>query len=83
MTSYYYYKEITSERDAQQLQGDLQSLQLWESTWLLKFGIPKCHVLKITRATKHKITSNYYLHDTLLEIVEKCKYLGITIYNQI
>ena len=23
------YKEITSERDVQQLQGDLQSLQLW------------------------------------------------------
>ena len=39
------YKEISAVRDAQQLQEDLESLQLWESTWLLKFSIPKCHVL--------------------------------------
>ena len=28
------YKEITTLRDAQQLQEDLESLQLWEGTWL-------------------------------------------------
>ena len=31
------YKEIISVSDVKQLQEDLQSLQLWESTWLLKF----------------------------------------------
>ena len=36
------YKEIATLRDAQQLQDDLESLQLWEGTWLLKFSIPKC-----------------------------------------
>ena len=30
------YKEISAVRDAQQLQEDLESLQLWEGTWLLK-----------------------------------------------
>ena len=69
--------------DVQQLQEDLQSLQLWESTWLLKFSIPKCHVLKVTRATKHKIISDYYLHNTLLQIVENCKYLGVTIQSDL
>ena len=54
------YKEITTFRDAQQLQEDLESLQLWEGTWLLKFSIPKCHVIKITRAIKHKIAYDYY-----------------------
>ena len=72
-----------SLNDVQQLQEDLQSLQLWESTWLLKFSIPKCHVLKVTRATKHKIISDYYLHDTPLQIVENCKYLGITIQSDL
>ena len=61
------YKEISAVRDAQQLQEDLESLQLWEGTWLLKLSIPKCHVLKVTRATKHAIAFNYCLHNTLLE----------------
>ena len=72
-----------SVSDVQQLQDDLQSLQLWESTWLLKFSIPKCHVLRVTRDTKHKIISDYYLNDTPLQIVENCKYLGITIQSDL
>ena len=77
------YKEISAMRDAQQLQEDLESLQLWEGTWLLKFSIPKCHVLKVTRATKHTIAFNYCLHNTLLEVVDSCKYLGITIQHDL
>ena len=77
------YKEIMSVSDVQQLQEDLQSLQLRESTWLLKFNIPKCHVLRVTRATKHKIISDYYLHDNPLQIVENCKYLGVTIQSDL
>ena len=34
------YKEITTIRDAQQFQENLESLQLWEGMWLLKFSIP-------------------------------------------
>ena len=37
------YKEITTVRDAKQLQEDLESFQLWEGTWLLKVSILKCH----------------------------------------
>ena len=66
-------------RDIQQPQEDLNSLQQWESTWLRKFSIPKCHVLKVTRATKYKTLSSYYLYNTILEVVENCKYLGVTI----
>ena len=55
------YKEITTVRDAQQLQEDLESLQLWEGTWLLKFSIPKCNVLKITSTRLHT-TITYITH---------------------
>jgi len=65
----------------QQLQEDLNSLQQWESTWLLKFSIPKCYVLQVTRATKYKILSSYYLHNTILEVIENCKYLGVTVQS--
>ena len=77
------YKEISAVRDAQQLQEDLKSLQLWEGTWLLKFSIPKCHVLKVTRATKHTIAFDCYLHNTPLEVVDSCKYLGVTIKHDL
>ena len=51
--------------------------------WLLQFSIPKCHVLKITRTTKHKIDFNYQLHGMPLCIVDHCKYLGITIQSDL
>ena len=71
----YMHKEVTTVRDAEQLQEDLESLQLWEGTWLLKFSIPKCHVLNITRATRYKIAYNYSvpMHNTPLEVVDSCK----------
>ena len=34
--------------DAQQLQEELRSLQLWEGTWLLKFSISKDSLLCIS-----------------------------------
>jgi len=77
------YKEITTVRDAEQLQEDLKSLQLWEGMWLLKLSVLKCHVLNITRATKHKIAYDYYLHNTPLEVVDSCKYLGVTIQHDL
>ena len=58
------YKQISSINDAVSLQSDLESLQCWGEKWLLKFNVSKCHVLKITRATVHKIEYNYQLHNT-------------------
>ena len=51
--------------------------------YVLKFSIPKCHVLNITRAIKHKIAYDYYLHNTPLEVVDSCKYLGATIQHDL
>ena len=49
------YKEITTLRDAQQLQEDLESLQLREGMWLLKFSIPKCYVLRCQDPSKPRL----------------------------
>ena len=45
--------------------------------------IPKCHALKVKRATMYKILSSYYLHDTILEVVENCKHQlqGFTVWS--
>ena len=53
-------KGIVSERDVQQLQEDLNSLQQLGNIWLLKFSIPKCLVLQVIRPTQYKILFSYY-----------------------
>ena len=77
------YKEISTVRVTQQLQEDLESLQLWEGTWLLKFSIPKCHVVKVLRDIKHAIAFDYCLHYTPLEVVDNGKYLEVTIQHDL
>jgi len=39
--------------------------------------------LNITRAIKHKIAYDYYLHNTPLEVVDSCKYLGVTVQHDL
>ena len=72
---------VSSVNDADRLQTYLESLQHWEEKWMLKFIISKCYVLKITRATVHKIEYNY--HNKSLAELNSCKYLGITIQSDL
>jgi hypothetical protein len=39
------FREIREENDEQMLQADLDSLQSWSDTWLLKFHPNKCKVM--------------------------------------
>lgn len=59
------YNRIRSEEDKNQLQIDLDALQLWSDTWLLKFHPEKCKVLSIyNRSQSKNIAENdYYLYD--------------------
>ena len=81
---YVLYRNIHSLQDCLILQGDLDSLGLWEADWQMKFNVAKCHSMRVTRHYSHKqIIHDYTLHQQTLENVQSAKYLGITITENI
>ncbi len=50
------YNIITCERDRSLLQNDLNSLQNWSESWLLKFHPDKCKYLSIGKESTHQYT---------------------------
>ena len=49
----------------------------------MRFQPVKCNIMQITRKRVKKITASYSLEGTVLENVEKIKYLGVTITNDL
>ena len=76
------YTEISSPSDASLLQYDLDSLQQWESDWLMEFHPLKCQVLHITNR-RSPTRALYTIHGHQLEEVESAKYLGVTIHQKL
>ena len=70
------YRRISSPADSIKLQQDLDSLQEWESKWLMKFNATKCQVLQVTNK-RNPITASYSIHGHTLEVVSSAKYLGV------
>ena len=59
------YKTIIhSPDDCIKLQDNLQSLDQWETKWLMKLNEIKCYVMTISLATKYKMLHNCILHNT-------------------
>ena len=62
------------------MQEDLTNLKLREVDWQMKFNVPKCHSMSVTRHQHHKqVLFDYSLHNQTLENVQSAKYFGITI----
>jgi thymidine kinase len=58
------FREIKSPNDEEKLQNDLDELQKWSDTWLLKFHPNKCKVLTVSnRKMAEKEANNYHLYD--------------------
>lgn len=74
------YREINSSADARMLQKDLDVLQQWENTWLMSFNPGKCIVMRFC-PSRYPVNYNYYIHNSLLQICESGKYLGVTLSN--
>ena len=77
------YRTIKSQLDADILQDDLNSLQQWEAKWLMSLNPDKCQVFRVTNKCKNIIQSQYTIHGTVLNTVDKTEYLGVTIRSKL
>ena len=59
-----------NENGMSTLQEDLNKLQIWSDTWLLKFHPDKCKVLKVHKGNKTN-ARKYYMKTLDSEIEEK------------
>ena len=71
------YLTISSDKDSNDLQNDLDKLALWETKWKMSFHPDKFNVLTISRKN-NTIPTSYKLHGHTLKTVENAKYLGCT-----
>ena len=76
------YLTVTSKKDSQTLQQDLQKLEQWEKTWEMHLNPSKCQVMHISRA-HNPIQTKYVLHGQVLEAVDHAKYLGLEISHDL
>ena len=78
----YLYRSIHSEEDCEKLQKDLDELVKWENKWSMEFHADKCFNLRVTN--KRKIyNKTYEIHGQQLKTVNKAKYLGVVISNNL
>ena len=71
------YREIHCAEDQIQLQRDLLALEQWSTRWGMHFNTKKCNIMTISRSTP--LTKLYQLNNSVLQQVDSCDYLGITI----
>ena len=77
------YRGIKDSEDMVQLQVDIDHLGCWARSWGMSFQVVKCNIMQITRKRIKKFNASYILERTVLDKVEKIKYLGITITNNL
>ena len=73
------FREICSELDAMELQEDINKLEAWTKTWLLRFNANKCHVLTLGKFENILHTHRYKIGEVELEHVSDEKDLGVLI----
>ena len=74
----YVYRSISSRKDADTLQKDLDNFGEWEKNWLMEFHSNKCQLLTITKKRK-VVDAHYMIHGKRLKLVDSANYLGVTL----
>ena len=73
------FVQVKSIEDSLLLQRDIDALERWSTTWLLKFNIDKCHVLTLGKIDNIMHTHRYKLYKEELDHVFEEKDLGVII----
>ena len=77
------YRQIHSIEDTVKLQRDINRLGRWARKWGMRFQPTKCNMMQLTRKRVKKVIATYTLEGTVLENVDRIKYLGVTITNDL
>ena len=72
-------KQILGQEDAQALQTDIDALEEWSNTWLLRFNPKKCHVLSLGKIENTQYTMRYKVYGDEMDHVFDEKDLGVTV----
>ena len=84
MTAAYYIKQSDHPKTLSIFNKTyVLAMQTWEDIWLMRFNISKCFVMRITQSWKYRILYYYQLHDSILNSVDHCKYLGVTLQSNL
>ena len=65
--------------DTVKLQRDINHLGRWARKWGMRFLPTKCNMMQLIRKRVKKVIATYKLEGTVLENVDRIKYLGVTI----
>lgn len=77
------FRQISSEQDSLSLQSDIDNLENWSKTWLLRFHPDKCHVLTLGKFENIKHTHRYKICEMEMDHVFEEKYLGVIVDSEI
>ena len=78
-----FYREIKEIEDTMKLQKEIDRLGSWARKWGMRFQPVKCNMMQLTKKLPHKIQASYTLEVTVLENIERIKYLGVTLTNDV
>ena len=70
------YRIIKEKYDQDILQANINQLIKWSEIWQMTFHASKCVVLRCSRL-QSTLYYDYYINDTLLQLVSKHPYLGV------
>ena len=81
------YHAIDTTADQIQMQRDLDALQNWSEIWRMHFNpgdfnAKKCYVITLPHGA-NSLRYFYQLNNTILDLVNACNYLGITICKKV
>lgn len=76
------YRRVSTTNDQSLLQDDLNLIQSWCSTWLMKLNETKCKFMHVSRK-RSNLHFSYTLNRTALSEVESYRYLGIEITSDL